>query len=308
MEVKVNETTKKEDWVKVKDYSLYIYEKKGQMARDTINKPEKLNAIFFMEPNSVDMLEFNEILDDVIHDHDLKVMILAGAGKHFCAGEELVVVGEQYGKDFASKTGAKKSAQKTIQVDKEAFSFFNKILWNPRITIAQIQGRAIGVGSDFVLCSDLAIASEDASISFAEESLAFGGMTFQMRMAHLGPKRWRELAYTARRLEATEAKDWGVFNSVVPGDKLDEEVERWAQACCLMPAEAIAFGKAASQLCLYAMGWGGLSDYVGIMHAMGTNIHFNPGEWNLFKERRDKGFRQAIHERNKRYEDLGFKI
>ena len=297
-----------EQWTKVKDYSMYIYEKKGKIARVTMNKPEKMNAIFFMEPNSVDMLEFNEIMDDVTHDHDLKVMILKGAGGNFCVGEELVVVGEQYGKDFAHKTGAKKSAQKTLQVDKEAFSFFNKVLWNPRITIAQVEGRSMGVGSDFILCCDLAIASENASISFAEESIAFGGMSFPMRIAALGLKRWKELAYTARRLEAKEAKEWGIFNSVVPNDKLDDEVERWAQACCLMPAEAIAFGKAASQLCMYAMGWGGLSDYVGIMHAMGTNIHFEPGEWNLFKERRDKGFRTAIHDRNKRYEDLGFKV
>jgi enoyl-CoA hydratase len=300
--------TKKEEWVKVKDYQLYIYEKKGQMARVTINKPHKFNAIFFMEPGSIDMIELNEIMDDVIHDHNLKVMILAGAGKNFCVGEELVVVGEQYGKEFATTAGAKKSAQKTLQVDREAFSFLNKILWNPRITIAQVRGRAMGVGSDFVLCCDLAIASENGSIGFAEESLAFGGMGFPMRIAALGPKRWKELAYTARRLEALEAKEWGVFNAVVPDDKLEDEVERWAQACCLMPAEAIAYGKAASQLSLYAMGWGGLTDYIGITHAMGTNIHFSPGEWNLFKERRDKGFRQAIHERNKRYEDLGFKV
>lgn len=297
-----------EEWVKVKDYSMYIYEKKGQMARVTMNKPEKMNAIFVMEPRSVDMIEFNEILDDVIHDHNLKVMILTGAGKHFCVGEDLVVVGEQYGKEFAHKAGAKKSAQMTIQVDKEAFSIFNKLLWNPRITIAQVRGRAMGVGSDFILCCDLAIASEDASISFAEESIAFGGMGFPLRVVQLGLKRWHELAYTARRLEAKEAKEWCLINSVVPGDRLEEEVERWAQACCLMPAEAIAFGKAASQLSLYQMGWGGLTDLIGITHAMGTNIHFEPEEWNLFKERRDKGFKQAIRERNKRYGDLGFKV
>lgn len=295
-------------WEKMGDYKYFIYEKNGPIARITINKPERMNAYFFMDPWSQDMKEFNEVMDKSAEDDELKVLILTGAGKHFCAGEDLVVVGEQYSQDFAHKVGAKRMARKSLRVDIKAFNFLKKIMWHPCITIAQVKGRAIGVGADMVLCCDLAVASEDAKISFVEEAIIGGGMSLPFRIMHLGPKRFRELAYTGRSLLAPEAKEWGIYNSVVPLNKLEDEALRWAKVCSLMPSDLIAYGKAASILSFNQMGYGGVFDLVGIGHMFSLNQHYLPGEWNLFRERKAKGPTVAFHERNKRYEDLGFKI
>lgn len=297
------------EFKKVKKFNKFIiYEKCDQIVRLTLNKPEKMNAFFFIEPESQDMIEFNAALDEAARDDSVKVLILAGAGDNFCVGEELAVVGEQYGKNFAYQPGFSASQRKRIWVDVKGFQFFEKLMWYPKVTIARVQGRSVGVGSDMVLLCDLAIASEDASISFIEESLVFGGMSFPLRILHLGPKRWRELAYTGRKLPAREAKEVGIFNTVVPLEELDKEVERWAKAVCLMPADAIALGKATSMLSYDMMGMGTQPHLIGIMHAFGTNIHFEPGEWNLFRERAKKPLREALRERNKRYKDLGFEV
>ncbi|TAK36985.1 MAG: enoyl-CoA hydratase/isomerase family protein [Chloroflexota bacterium] len=298
------------EWKRIGNYETVIYEKEagGQICRITLNKPERRNAFFFMDPWSQDMRELDEVFDNAAEDDQLKVLIFTGAEGNFCAGEDLVVVGEQYGEDFAKKAGTKRSIRRSRRVDVKAFKFLDKLMWHPCITIAAVQGRVIGVGSDLVLSCDLAIAADNTKLSFVEEAIIGGGMCFPLRMWHMGPKRFRELAYTGRSLVAEEAKDWGIFNSVVSLGEFEGEVERWAKVCSLMPSDLIAYGKAVSQLSFNQLGYGGQPDLIAVSHMMALNQHYQPGEWSLFKERRDKGLTKAVHERNKRYEELGFKI
>ncbi|MBW1707930.1 MAG: hypothetical protein JRJ86_22685, partial [Deltaproteobacteria bacterium] len=84
----------------------------------------------------------------------------------------------------------------------------------------------------------------------------------------------------------------------VPLERLEEEVNDWAQAICAIPLDALISGKAQISLELESRGMeaGYVAAWVG--HAISTNMRIEPDEWNFLKERRDKGFKQALRERD----------
>lgn len=286
-------------------YRYVIYEKTGNLARVIFNRPEKLNAMTFVG-SGPDALEFYAALDEAANDDDVKAVIIKGAGRAFSTGQDLNRVGFVYGMG-ASKDERRPSQRIRLKIDRQAFYDDRlKLIYHPKITICQIHGYAVGGGVIFAVCTDLAIAAEDALLGFTEQRLGFAGTTMVLPMLihTVGLKRARELLLSGRTITGLEAAKIGLVNRAVPPDKLEEEVEKTAQAMCLLPRDGIAIGKAVTHLTYEQMGFtsGLVAGYIG--HTLFTNLRWETEEYNFFRERREKGTRQAFHGRDERYKDL----
>jgi len=93
----------------------------------------------------------------------------------------------------------------------------------------------------------------------------------------------------------------GLITKAVPAEELEQEVDRWVKMIDLLPKDGIAIGKVTRHAAYDSMGLasGFIQGYIS--HTMLTNMRWEPGEWNLFKERRDRGTKAAFKGRDKRY-------
>ena len=297
--LKVDSNKKGRKMVEEKKFQYAIYEKDGQIARITLNRPEKRNALNMYgttEGVAADMLR---ALTEAEEDDDIKVVILKGAGPCFCAGLDLSQAGLAYG--FGT-TGAKEERRPSLRIrlkrDRMWWGEYMRILYSSKTIICQAHGAALGAGTFLVQFCDIAIVSEDCRLGFVDEAIAgmmgTGGPYVLPLVLSVGLNRARELTATGRVFSGKEAAEMGLVAKAVPADQLEEEVEKYAKAICLMPKDGLAMGRAGMELIYDLLGFNTGAAHSYIMHTLFTNIRYEPGEWNLFKERRDKGAKGMI--------------
>jgi len=189
-----------EVYLEVKDYVGTI----------TINRPKQLNA--FTGDN---LHEMERLLDVAAADPKVGVIVLTGTGERaFCVGGDV-----NWEKDSGGKSG----------LQDFDFRFNRQIVECPKPVIARVNGYAIGAGHHIAYFCDLTVAADHAI--FGQNGPRVGSPAGGYFVAHaanvLGHKRARELWMLCRRYTAKQALDWGLVNSVVPMDKLDEEVGKF---------------------------------------------------------------------------------
>jgi len=283
-------------------YKYVLYEKEGEIARITLNKPEKLNVMDFPGDGGI-FDDFMAALDEAAEDDELKVVIIRGAGRAFCAGHDLSRIFKVYEEQDKEPGKRRPSQRARLKIDREWLAGHQKLMLFPKITIAQVHGHCIGEGAAIAEFSDIAIVADDAHISHAEQRLGFAGSganlipLFQM----VGYKRARELVLTGRAIDGKEAERIGLVTKSVPFDKLEEEVNKMAKEICLLPRDGIAIGKASNHQILDILGLtqGWLQGYM--THTLFTNLRFEPDEYNFVRQRKDEGTRTGIHKRDDRY-------
>lgn len=279
--------------VERKELEKVIYEKEGNIARITLNYPEKLNVMDFPGDGGICDSFYRDALDMAEEDDDIKVVVIRAAGKGFCGGHDLTRVGFIYGMD---PSGKRVGQQPRLRVDNAWFEkTFKRLFLFPKITIAAVHGVAVGEGMFITECCDMAIASEDAMFSHREQRLAFGGQIYPLAILTYGMKRANDIWLTGRKVDAAEALEIGLVNKVVPIDKLEEESNKLAEHLCGLGRDVIAIGKVARQQTYSQLGVLAGFDIMGLTHTMGTNVKWYPGEYNYFKERRDKGAKAGFH-------------
>jgi enoyl-CoA hydratase/carnithine racemase len=198
-------------------------EKKGNIFYLTINRPEKRNAISF------DMIEeMSVMVEDCIIDPDIRVIILKGAGKVFSAGVDLNSLGslvERFGSDAAAG-GA------PIRADIAKYQqFVNRLETIEIPIICAMHNRALGLGLEIALASDIRLMSEDCLWGMLE--LKFGviadlGGTSRLGRV-VGSARAMEILMTRRMYTAQQALEWGLVNYVYPEQDLFVEAEKMAE-------------------------------------------------------------------------------
>jgi enoyl-CoA hydratase len=222
----------------VTDASLetLIYSVDGAVAMITLNRPDRLNTIVPPMPD-----ELEAAVHRAVGDSSVKVIVLRGAGRAFCAGfdfgggfhhwdEALTTDGEwDPGKDFMMAT-----APSAGPVPK-----FMSMWRAPKPVIAQVHGWCVGGGSDMALCADLVVASEDARIG-TPYSRMWGAYLSGMWLYRLGLTRAKEYALTGKPLSGREAADIGLINSAVPFADLETEVGELAARLASIPASQLA--------------------------------------------------------------------
>ena len=278
--------------VERKELRRVIYEKDGNIATITLNYPEKMNAMDFPGDGGICDGFYKDALDLAAEDDDIKVVMIKGAGKAFCAGHDLSRVGFVYGMDPGKQVGQ----QPRLKVDTSWIAeTFRKLFVFPKVTIAVVHGIAFGEGFIITECCDLAVASDDAMFSHREQRLAFGGQINPLVVLTYGLKRALDIWLTGRDVSAAEALQIGLLNRVVPIDKLDEEAAKLAENVATLGRDVIALGKSARQQTYAQLGVLAGFESMPLLHAYGTNVHWYPGEYNFFRERRDKGAKSGFH-------------
>jgi len=189
-----------------------LYEKKDMVARITINRPEAYNAY------TTDTLrQLIVAFEDASADDRVGVIVYTGAGdKAFCTGGDV--------KEYASVyTKRPRDYWKYMGL----FSrYIESILRSGKITIARLNGIAVGGGNESQLACDLAVMADDTwmgQVGTSVGSVAAGGAT-QWLSIHVGDRRAREMLFLNPKIPAAQALEWGLVNRVVPRAKLDEEV------------------------------------------------------------------------------------
>jgi enoyl-CoA hydratase len=216
-------------------YETMLYDTNGAIATITLNRPDRLNTIVPPMPE-----ELESAVHAAIADQEVKVIVLRGAGRSFCAGfdlgggfhhwdEGLTTDGKwDPGKDFAMATSPLGPVPK-----------FMSIWRSPKPVIAQVHGWCVGGGSDMALCADLVIASEDARIG-TPYSRMWGCYLTGMWIYRLGLTRAKEYALTGKPFSGSEAAAIGLINQAVPFAELESEVRATAERLASVPLSQLS--------------------------------------------------------------------
>ncbi|OGL22935.1 MAG: enoyl-CoA hydratase [Candidatus Rokubacteria bacterium RIFCSPLOWO2_12_FULL_73_47] len=212
-------------------YETLLYETDGALATITLNRPERLNTIVPPMPD-----ELEHAVAEANRDPRVRVLILRGAGRAFCAGFDFSGDFAHF-KDLLYTEGRWDPGKDVIAATSAVHAPVPKFmsLWrSAKPVIAQVHGWCVGGGSDMALCADLVIAAEDAQIG-TPYSRAWGCYLSGMWIYRLGLARAKWHALTGEPLSGKEAAEVELINTAVPFERLEEEVLRWAQRLAALP-------------------------------------------------------------------------
>lgn len=191
-----------------------LYQREGNIGIITLNRPERLNAI-----NRELLRDFIARLHAAREDREAVAILLTGAGRAFCAGEDL------------KETSAGKSWETWIEETDGLQEIQRVILRLGKPLIAVVRGYALGGGCEFAMSCDIRIAAQDARFGFPETGLGLTVTTAGTKLLSqlVGLGKAKELIFTGQFIEAEEALRIGLVNQVVPGENLWDEAMAMAR-------------------------------------------------------------------------------
>jgi enoyl-CoA hydratase len=203
-----------------------LYEAQDGVATLTLNRPQRLNAI---TPELI--ADFRGALARAWDDDAVRVVRLRGAGRSFCAGYDV-------GWSATSMEAAEEGGPWDPIADYETMNRFVEAymsLWrSPKPVVAQVHGYCVAGGTDFALCSDLIVCSEDCRIGYPPARV-WGSPTTAMWMYRLGLERSKRLLLTGDAIDGRRAVQWGLASEAVPEERLDEAAMALARRVALLP-------------------------------------------------------------------------
>jgi 2-(1,2-epoxy-1,2-dihydrophenyl)acetyl-CoA isomerase len=210
------------------NYNCIKLEKNASIATITLNREDVFNAF-----NEEQSYELQNALKEVAKDTEVRVVILTGAGKAFCSGQDLKAIAS------AEKRSLSESLHKRYNPIIRAMREL------PKPIICKLNGVAAGAGCSLALASDFIVASEKASLIevFINVGLVLdsGSSYFLPRL--VGSNRAFELSTMGNKVTANQALEWGMVNRVVPHDELDNTTLEIANYYAIAPTKAIALMK-----------------------------------------------------------------
>jgi enoyl-CoA hydratase len=215
--------------------STIKYEARGRIARITLNRPERLNAINDAMPGDIRRAVEQANADDAVH-----VIVVDGAGRAFCAGYDL--------KEYAE--GPSRLTQDSMPWDPIAdYRMMRRItedlfsLWrSDKPTICKVHGYAVAGGSDLALCADLVVMSGDARIGYMPTRV-WGCPTTAMWVYRMGAERAKRMLLTGDTIDGQTAEEWGLVHQAVPVGELDSTVDALAERMAGVPISQLVMQK-----------------------------------------------------------------
>ncbi len=209
-----------------KPYKTIEYSRAENIARIIFNRPEVHNAF-----NSLMISELDVAFEKVMKDPSIRIVVLSGRGKSFCAGADI-----KWLRDIVNY-----SFEQNLEESLQLAEVLYKIYMLPKPTIAMVNGAAIGGGTGFLSVCDIAIAAEEAKFGLSEVKIGLVPAAISPYVVRkIGESKAREYFLTGHRISAQKALEIGLINEVVPKNKLEERVEELIEQFLASGPEAIA--------------------------------------------------------------------
>ena len=190
----------------------------GDLARITLNRPEVNNAL---------SIELSDRLVDAIltikRSTDVKFVVIKGAGDTFCAGDDITEMVNWGSDEHGNCNQGANGVMRRVRIYQDMANSLEDL---DKLTISAVDGYAVGGGLEITMASDFVIATDRAIWGMPEVDSGitpgWGGTTRMSRF--IGKRRTKEINIIGALMPAQKAVDWGLWNRVVPPDKLDDEV------------------------------------------------------------------------------------
>ena len=210
-------------------YQTLIVERAGAIATITLNRPDARNAIDLTMRR-----ELVAALDDVEADEAGRVLVLTGAGGHFCAGGDV--------KSMRAQRSTAAEGRARVELLNR---MVQRLVDFPRPTLAMVDGYAVGAGTNLALCCDLVVASDRAKFGELFNKIGLvpdGGGTWLLSRL-VGLARAKELIFTGEVFDAAEAARIGLVNRVVPVAELERVTRALAEKIAAGPPGVLRMAK-----------------------------------------------------------------
>ncbi|MDA8345768.1 MAG: enoyl-CoA hydratase-related protein [Thermaerobacter sp.] len=203
--------------------------KAGEIAQVLLNRPERRNAL-----DAESLTQLAAAFDALGRDAQVRVIVLRGAGGHFCAGADLAEVAQA--DDMAARRDYFGGVAEAVRAMRRA----------PKPVIAEVEGYCLAGAMGLLAAADLAYAGEDAVFGLPEVQIGLFPMVVMAPLARLiGMRALTDLALTGRRATAKEALSFGLVNAVMPKAELRDTVAAKATQLASLSPFVLALGKEA---------------------------------------------------------------
>ena len=269
-------------------FTTLTYDVHDAKAYLTLNRPDRLNAIDDDMP-----AEIRAAVEQANADDNVRVIIVAGAGRAFCAGYDLKEYAEGAGTGRWKQTDPWDPIRDYREMRRNTDDFFT--LWRSlKPTIAKVHGYAVAGGSDIALSCDLLVMADDAKIGYPPARV-WGCPTTAMWVYRLGAERAKRLLLTGDTIDGATAETWGLAIESVPPDELDDAVERLADRIAGVPINQLVMQKLMINQALDNMGLAGTQLLATLFD--GITRHSPEGKWFKHLAERE-GFHSAVEWRD----------
>ncbi|MGH3284611.1 MAG: enoyl-CoA hydratase [Streptosporangiaceae bacterium] len=246
-----------------------LYDVRDRVAVITLNRPQYANA-----QNSAMTYALDAAFGRAVNDDRVAVLVLAGAGKHFCGGHDIGTPGRDADQSFdrqavlwwdhVGKAGADARYAREMEVYLGMCRRWREI---PKPAIAMVQGACIAGGLMLAWVCDLIVAADDAFFADPVVRMGVPGVEYFAHPWMLGPRFAKEVLFTGGRFGAERAYQAGMVNRVVPRASLESAVFSLAAEIAEMPAFGLALAKRAVNQCEDLMGMRpGMDAVFGLHH------------------------------------------
>ncbi|HEX2692143.1 MAG TPA: crotonase/enoyl-CoA hydratase family protein [Kofleriaceae bacterium] len=287
----------------------------GKIARITLNRPERSNALTFETPRELHECVERANLDPAVH-----VIALSGAGAGFCAGYDLLISAQDMLRPSAEHTSYPKGSPFDPEV--LAKNHVPGQTWDPTIdyammsrnvrgfmslfhsdkpVVCKVHGFCVAGGTDLALCSDLLVIEDKAKIGYPPARV-WGSPTTAMWAVRIGIEKAKRLLFTGDCLSGTEAVQWGLAIECAPAAELDARFEALLARIARMPVNQLVMMKLLVNQTVEAQGL----RTTQVLGSLFDGITRHTAEGYAFQQRAEEvGFKQAVKERDEPFGDAG---
>jgi len=210
------------------ELTCVLYEKIGSTAHVTLNRPDVFNAF-----NDEQSYELQSVFKDIKRDKEIRVVVLTGAGKAFCSGQDLKAIANS--KNRSLSDSLYKRYNPIIKAMREL----------PKPIICKLNGVAAGAGASLALACDFIVAHEKASLIevFVNVGLVPDSGSSYFLPKAISPARAFEMATMAPKIKAQQALEWGLINRVCNDENFDSTISEIAEYYSTAPTKSIGMIK-----------------------------------------------------------------
>jgi enoyl-CoA hydratase len=269
-----------------------LFETDEGVATITLNRPKRLNTIV---PDLIEAL--NAALDRAQVDAGVHAIRLRGAGRSFCAGYDI-----DWGADLMKEVDAEGPWDPIVdyQVMSRYVDTYMRLWRSPKPVIAQVHGFCVGGGTDFALCSDLIVCSDDCRIGYPPARV-WGSPTTAMWIYRLGLERAKRVLLTGDAIDGRRAVEWGLASESVPEEEVDGTALALAKRVAMLPSNQLHMMKLLVNQAYEQMGLG-VTQLIGTL--LDGSARHTP-EGTDFTRRAIEDLGGAISERDAPFGDYG---